>query len=182
MSQPTIATVFRVVQRVEEFVVAWGILAIAGLTVANVLSRSLFGASLAFAEELSQFCIVLVTFVGLGYAVSQARHIRMTALYDQLAPRPRKALRVLICATTALLLFLLAWYALRYAQTVHALGTVSPTLRVPLYIVYLAAPLGLGLGGVQYVFALWRNLTAPPDEVYLSFEHKDDYEEQAEHL
>jgi len=53
---------------------------------------------------------------------------------------------------------------------------------VPLYLVYLAAPLGLALGGVQYLFALWRNLTAPPGEVYLSFEHRDDYEEQAEHL
>lgn len=182
MGQSTIAAVFRGVQRVEELVVAWGILAIAGLTVANVVSRSLFDASLAFAEELSQFCIVLVTFVGLGYAVSQARHIRMTALYDQLAPGPRKVVRVVICASTALLLFLLAWYALRYAETVRALGTVSPTLQVPLFLVYLAAPLGLALGGVQYLFALWRNLSAPPGEVYLSFEHRDDYEEPVEHL
>lgn len=178
----TVGAVFRVVQRVEEFVVAWGILVIAGLTVANVFSRTLLGASLAFAEELSQFCIVLVTFVGVGYAVSQARHIRMTALYDQLGAAPRKALRVVICASTAALLFVLAWYAMRYAATVRALGTVSPTLQVPLYLVYLAAPLGLALGGVQYLFALWRNLTAPPGEVYLSFEHRDDYEEQAEHL
>ena len=182
MRQATITAAFRVVQRIEEFVVAWGILAIAGLTVANVVSRTFFGESLAFAEELSQFCIILVTFVGLGYAVSQARHIRMTALYDQLRPGPRKAVQVLICASTSLLLFLLAWYAMRYAETVRALGTVSPTLQVPLFLVYLAAPLGLALGGVQYGFALWRNLTAPAGEVYLSFEHRDDYEEPAEHL
>jgi C4-dicarboxylate transporter DctQ subunit len=182
LSQPKTAALFRAIQRVEELVVAWGILVIAALTVANVLSRTLLGESLAFAEELSQFCIVLVTFVGLGYAVSQARHIRMTAVYDQLGDRPRKALRVVICASTAALLFLLAWYALRYAETVRALGTVSPTLRVPLFLVYLAAPLGLALGGVQYVFAAWRNLTSPPGEVYLSFEHRDDYEEPAEHL
>lgn len=177
MRQSAVGAVFRVVQRVEEFVVAWGILVIAALTVANVISRTLLGRSLAFAEELSQFCIVLVTFVGVGYAASQARHIRMTALYDQLGDRPRKALRVVICVSTAALLFLLSWYSLQYVQTVRALGTVSPTLQVPLFLVYLAAPLGLALGGVQYVFATWRNLTAPPGEVYLSFEHRDDYEE-----
>lgn len=182
MSRSTIRAAFQVVQRLEEFVVGWGILAIAVLTVANVFSRTLLGSSLAFAEELSQFCIVLVTFVGVGYAVSQARHIRMTALYDQLGPAPRKALRVLICASTAALLFLLAWYSLRYVGTVRALGTVSPTLQVPLFLVYLAAPLGLALGGLQYLFALWRNLTAPAGEVYLSFEHRDDYDDPGEHL
>jgi C4-dicarboxylate transporter DctQ subunit len=180
MSQFAVAAVFRVVQRMEELVVAGGILVIAGLTVANVISRTLFGASLAFAEELSQFCIILVTFVGLGYAASRARHIRMTALYDQLGDRLRKALQVLICASTAALLLLLSWYALQYVETVRALGTVSPTLRVPLFLVYLAAPLGLALGGLQYALATWRNLRAPPGEVYLSFEHRDDYEEPVE--
>jgi len=182
LRQSAITALFRAVQRIEELVVAWGILAIAALTVANVFSRTLLGQSLAFAEELSQFCIILVTFVGVGYAASQARHIRMTALYDQLGDRPRKALRIFICATTAALLFLLTGYSLQYVETVRALGTVSPTLQVPLWWVYLSAPLGLFLGGVQYVFATWRNVTAPPGEVYLSFEHRDDYEEPTEYV
>lgn len=166
----------RWLQRFEEFVLSGGILGIAALTIANVLTRSVLSFSLAFAEELSQFLIVLVTFVGLGYAAGKARHIRMTALYDALPLRARKAVAVLISGTTALLLFYLTYLSVAYAVgTVRALGSVSPTLRVPLWTIYLAAPLGFGLAGVQYALALYKNLTT--EGVWLSFEREDGYDD-----
>ena len=45
-------TPLRILQRVEEVLLAGGILAIAGLTILNVIARAAFGASLASAEEL----------------------------------------------------------------------------------------------------------------------------------
>ena len=45
---------------VEEFILSGGILVIAALTIANVFCRTFFGFSLAFAEEVSQFLIVLI--------------------------------------------------------------------------------------------------------------------------
>jgi len=170
----TAAQISSTVTRIEEVVLAGGILGIAALTIGNVLARSLLGESLFFAEEVSQFLIVLVTFLGLGYAAGQGRHIRMTAVYDQLPLRGRKALMLLISSTTALLLFYLAYLALDYALgTVRVLGSVSPVLRVPRWLVYLAAPLGFALAGVQYLLAFVKNLTAP--EVYLSFEVRDEH-------
>ncbi len=166
----------KAVTQLEELCLAWGILGIAALTIGNVIARTFFGTSLAFAEEISQFLIVLVTFLGLGYAAGKGRHIRMTALYDQLPEKQRKALTVLISATTSALLFYLSYLAVRYAlSTVHELGSVSPALRVPLWIVYLSAPIGFALGGIQYALALIKNLTTPG--VWLSFEVKDEYEE-----
>lgn len=167
------ASLSRAVTKIEETVLAGGILGIAALTIGNVLARSLLGKSLFFAEEVSQFLIVLVTFLGLGYATSRGRHIRMTAVYDQLSLRGRKVLMLLISSTTALLLFYLAYLALDYALgTVRALGSVSPVLRVPRWLVYLSAPLGFLLAGIQYLLAFVKNLAAP--EVYLSFELRDE--------
>ncbi len=163
-------------ERLEELCLAGGILGIAALTIANVFARTLLGSSLVFAEEVSQFLIVMVTFLGLGYATAKGRHIRMTAIYDQLPEAGRKRLMLLITSTTAALLFYLAYLGVAYAAgTVRALGSVSPALRVPLWIVYLAAPLGFSLAGLQYVLAFIKNLTA--EGVYLSFEKKDEYDE-----
>jgi TRAP-type C4-dicarboxylate transport system permease small subunit len=66
-------------------------------------------------------------------------------------------------------------YACHYVYTVYQLGGIFPALRVPFFIVYLSAPLGLFLAGIQYSLAVVRNLTS--EGVYLSFEIKDEYEE-----
>lgn len=166
--------VFSTIQRIEEACLAGGILAIAGLTIANVIARTLTGKSIVFAEEISQFAMIFVTFIGASYAASKGRHIRMTAIYDNLGLRAQKTLMTVMTALTSLLLFALAYYAVHYALVVRALGTVSPALQVPLWLVYLAAPLGLGLGGVQYALAFIKNLQTK--DVYLSFDVKDEYD------
>lgn len=169
-----IGRVSAIVERIEEWLLAGAILLMALLTIANVVARTAFGTSLAFAEELSQFAIICVTFIGLSYSTSRGRHIRMTALYDQLGVRWRKRLMILITGSTAVLMLLLTWYALRYLSTVYQLGSVSPVLQVPLYLAYLAAPLGFVLTAIQYALALVRNLRE--DDVYLSDRKKDEYD------
>lgn len=173
--QSASSRVFAAIQRVEEVCLAGGILAIATLTIGNVFARTLTGRSLAFAEEISQFAMIFVTFIGASYAASKGRHIRMSAIYDNLSQRWQKATMLVITAITAVLMLVLTYYAVHYALTVRALGTVSPVLQVPLWLIYLAAPIGLALAAVQYAMAFFRNLTAK--DVYLSFDKKDEYEE-----
>jgi TRAP-type C4-dicarboxylate transport system permease small subunit len=73
-------------------------------------------------------------------------------------------------------MFVLTWLSLEYIfGTVRVLGSTSPVLRVPLYLVYLAAPIGFVLAGVQYALAFLKNLTS--EGVYLSFDHEDTYDE-----
>lgn len=164
-----------VLTKAEELCLAWGILGIAGLSIANVLSRTLLSQSLAFAEEGSQILVVFVTFLGLGYATGKGRHIRMTALYDQLSLPWRKRLTIAISATTAALLFFFAFLALRYSfGTVRELGSRSPVLGIPLYLVTLAAPLGFVLAGLQYVLAVVKNLRT--EGVWLSHETEDTHD------
>lgn len=165
---------FQWIQKIEAFLLAWSIIVIAALSIGNVFCRAVLGFSVSFTGELSQFLIIIVTFVGLSYAASRGRHIRMTAFYDQLNRRWRKILMVTISGLTALLMLLLTWYAFEYIATVRFLETVSPVLQVPLYLVYLFVPLGLLLTAIQYGLTVWRNLTSP--DVYISYTQKDEYE------
>jgi C4-dicarboxylate transporter, DctQ subunit len=165
--------IFRIVQRVEEWLLGWSIILIAALTIGNVISRSAFNESIAAAEELCQFLIILVCFVGLSYGASRGRHIRMTALYDLLSEPARRFVMTGISGFTAALLFFLAVHSLHYVALLHRLGSVSPALSVPLYVVYCAAPLGLVLAGIQYLFTLIRNVRGPG--AYLSYDRKDEY-------
>jgi TRAP-type C4-dicarboxylate transport system permease small subunit len=170
-----LSLVDRAFELFERHVLAWGILAMAAVTIANVIGRNVFGQSLYFAEEVNQFLIVLVTWVGLGYASRKGRHIRMSAVYDQMGERVRKVMMIVMCAGTAALMFLLAYYAVQYLLGLVERGTVTPALRVPVYVTYVWVPIGFVITGVQYLLAIVRNLQAP--EVYISYTEVDAYDE-----
>lgn len=169
-----LATLDRGVEAVERWVLAGGVLAMAAVAIANVFARNVLGHSLTFAAEVSQLLVVLITFLGIGYGVRHARHIRMAAFYDQLTGRWRKGLMVLICLGTAALLFILAGLAIGYVVELAGRGRVTAALRLPLYWVYVWVPVGFVLGGLQYLLAAVRNLTTPG--VHLSFQQREAYE------
>jgi C4-dicarboxylate transporter, DctQ subunit len=170
-----LAAVDRALARFEAVVLAFGILLMAATSIANVIGRFVFAQSIYFSEELNQFLIVLVTFVGLGYAARKGRHIRMSALYDQLSDRGRKVMMIIIAAVTAAVMFALAWYSYEYVARVARLGKVTPSLQVPLFLTYVWVPIGFIVTGIQYVLTVVQNLRSP--DVWISYEQVDSYEE-----
>lgn len=164
------------IARFEAIVLAYGVLLMAFNSVANVLGRFVFSQSLYFSEELNQFLIVLVTFVGLGYAARKGRHIRMSALYDQLSDRNKKILMIFISGVTCAIMLVLAWYSYKYVSRVARLGKVTPALQVPLYLTYLWVPVGFVITAIQYFLTIVRNLRSR--DVYISYEQIDMYDEE----
>lgn len=158
----------------EAAVLSVGVMAMAVVSIANVLGRNVLGHTLTYADEVSQALLVLITFIGVGYAARQARHIRMSAIYDMLGGKVRKTLWVVIALATAALLMALAWFGAQYAWHIYQLGSVTPALRMPLYLIYCWVPVGLSLGALQYLLTVWRNLTT--EGTWLSFSEPDEYE------
>lgn len=164
----------RALIRGERVMVGVGILAIAAISIANVLARNLLGGSIAFAQEVNQALMVWITFAGVGLGARHARHIRMSAFHDQLRGRARKLSWMAITAGTSALLFAFAALALRYVITTYSIGGVTPALRVPLWLVYAVAPLGLAIGGLEYALTLVRNASSPGTHFSFDVEDVDD--------
>lgn len=170
-----VAGVDLVIEKLEKVLLAYGVLLMFLNTIANVIGRYLVGQSIYFSIELNQFLIVLVTFVGLGYATRRGRHIRMSAFYDALPDAGRKALMIVIAATTGAIMFWLGWISIEYIQRVATSGKVTSALRVPLYLTYLWVPLGFFITGIQYMLTVLKNLQER--DVWISWEHVDAYED-----
>ncbi len=163
--------------RLEALILSWGILIMAINTIANVLGRYVFSQSIYFSEELNEFLMVIVTFMGLGYATRKGIHIRMSALYDALPDKARKIMMILIAITTAVMMAILTWYALEYVQKVAMRGRVTPALQFPLYLTYIWVIIGFAVTTVQYVLTAIRNLDLSDDTVYVSFNEIDSYDD-----
>lgn len=167
-----------VIARIEAIVLGIGVLLMAAMSVGNIFGRFFLGESIFFAEEVNQFLIILITFIGIGYAARMGRHIRMSAIYDALPDAARKAMMVIIALVTAAAMFVLAWYSYVYVVGVYETGRVSASLRIPFYITQIWVPFGFVVTGVQYVMTAVVNLTQP--DVYLSSSVIDTYEDEAE--
>lgn len=164
---------------VEQGVLIVGILLMAAVTIANVIFRNL-GESLSFADELAQILVVIVTFVGVGHGVRNARHIRVSALHDLLPETGQKVLLTIVSFTSSALIALLAVYAIDYVSNLKTSGRVMPSLQFPLWIPYLIVPVGLIIGAAQFFLAGIRNLISPG--AWLSWHNPDEYEDDLDEI
>ncbi len=164
-----------VIGKIEVVVVSASVMAMAVNSIANVIGRQFFGRSIFFAEELNSFLIIMITFIGASYAARHGRHIRMSALYDQLSDRLRRYLMVVMASLTAAVMFFLAYHAAMYLFSLAGFGRVTPALRVPIHYVYMFVPVGFALTGIQFALTAVRNLYS--EQPYVSFNREDSYDE-----
>jgi len=163
----------RGLEHLEAFVVAGSVLGMAGIMIGHVLGRTLLDRGIPGTFEVTEILIVLITFAGISYAARRARHISMSALYDQLHGTPRKLLLITIHTVTAALMFYMAWLALDYILGGGG-DTSTSALQIPKWTYYSLIPIGFFLAGLQYTLTVLRNLTS--DTLYRSFTEVEEYD------
>lgn len=158
-----------IVCKIEEFIMSGSIILMAVILVGNVIARRIFNNSWTWAEEVGQLLVVIVTFMGVGYAVRKGQHVNMTAILDIAPDKGKKAMAIFISFISMLTMFIFAYFSYKYTLSVIARGRVTPALEMPRYITTLFLPIGFSLGGIQYLINLVLNITHK-DQVYLNNE------------
>lgn len=165
------------ISRFEGFMLAVGVIAMTINTIAAVISRYIFNSAITVTDEFNMIFIVVVTYAGLSYAARNGRHIRMSAIYDEMPAKTRKVMMIVMCSVTSAFMFFLSFYSYYYIVEVYESGRILPALGLPVFYVYLWAPVGFFLTGLQYAFTVVKNLRER--DVFLSTNIKDGYSDTA---
>jgi TRAP-type C4-dicarboxylate transport system permease small subunit len=147
-----------VVNSLEVSILVTCVAALAVLLIANVFARTFFS-SLYFAEEISQFLVMLITFTGVSYGVRKARHIRMGAFLDAMPPKMEKTFIMIICLISAVVMGIMCIASWEYLTNAMTKGHMTPALRVPKWTFYVIMPIGFGLAAIQYFRTIIKNFT-----------------------
>ena len=166
-------TVGKIVDWFEVSVLSIGVFILAALLIANVIARNFFR-SIYYAEELSMILVIIITFVGLSYAVRKARHIRMGAIFDALNPKVQKVVLYIITGYSAFIMFLMAYYAYHYVATARMTMQLTSSLRIPYWMIVVIVVVGFFMAGVQYIRTIIKNIYE--EDVWLSPEQQSEYE------
>jgi len=119
-------------------------------------SRFFLGVSYFWAEESVRFLMLWAFFLTLGIAGLRQYHIRTELLVAKLPPKVQKATWVLACLLGMLFSWILGYSSIAQVQRYYTIGMLSESnLEIPMWIVFLAMPVGGIAMFLYYAQALW---------------------------
>lgn len=107
---------------------------------ANVVLRYTTGDSLVWAEELSRYLMIWLTFLGAGLVLRYGGHLAIDNLQDAVPARAGRILRVLILLCVLAFAAAMMWLGAGYI--VRAWAQTTPVTELPFGLVYSALPVG----------------------------------------
>lgn len=144
--------VFDAAETVIRLVTGCVLSALVLLVCLEAVLRGGFDYSLGFAEELTGYCAVVLTFLGAALALRQGALFRVHFFYDALAPGARLWLTRTFVVLALIICAVLAWKTKDLMLSSFTRGKFAATvLRTPLWIPQLVPPAGFAILGLFLV-------------------------------
>jgi len=155
-------------RRFEESILVLTLVVMVILIFGQVVGRYVFGAAPSWTEEMARYIHIFQVWIGASYAVKHRQHIRVGAFIERFNGLTRKILEsVSIIIWFAIALFL-AIFGTQLVLASLQNGQVSPALQIPMWIPFIAIPLGGGgmaIRLIQQMIEVWRgNYDKPESE------------------
>ena len=139
--------------KIEDVFCAVSLLLTTIILFVNVVLRYVFSASTSWAEELIRYLMIWITFIGGAVCVRHAAHIRMDFLLTMLPRSVSRMVTRLVYLIAAGFCAALIVYSWRLVEFTIEMEQTSPAMEVPMWIPYMAMPLGSALMVLHFVIA-----------------------------
>ncbi len=140
--------------RFEEVLLVFTLAAMVLLIFGQVIGRYVLGSSPSWTEELARYIHIFQVWIGASYAVKLREHIRVGAFIERFGGVPRQILETIgILIWFAISLFL-AVFGTDLVLTSMQNGQVTPALQLPMWIPFIAIPLGGAGMAIRLIFQI----------------------------
>ncbi|WP_227935615.1 TRAP transporter small permease [Alkalihalobacillus deserti] len=144
----------------EVFLVVFSVIMVTAIFM-QVFMRYVLGSSLAWSEELARYCFIWLVYLGISYGVRKQRHIKVDIVLILLKDKWKVVLNIVANLIFLAFAVFVIIYGYGIASKLLAFGQTSPALQLPMGLVYLATPVGMGLTAfrlIQQLIQLIRTL------------------------
>jgi len=124
----------------------------------QVIMRYGLNAALSWPEEFSRYCYIWITFFSISLTIRSGSYFRVTALVDMLPRKGRQIAEVLVHLVNLIFFGACAYYSIDIFTSVFNSTQSSPALRIPIYFVYAALPLGMFLSTFRSIQMIILNM------------------------
>jgi TRAP-type C4-dicarboxylate transport system permease small subunit len=158
-SKKTFSSIIKIIWENIEFSI--GAIALASAVViafSNVIARFVIGNSIDWSEEVCKFLVVWMAYGGSAYAFKMGANIGVSFFVDRLSEKAQLYIGVITDIIIMLFYAILGYYGLLRVIDLIQKGQVSTAARVPLWLPYLAIPIGSVLVIIRLLQQLITNI------------------------
>jgi len=138
----------------------------------QVIMRYVFNNSLSWSEEAARFLFIWFSWLGISLGQKRGEHIKVTVLTDRFANMPKRTVSIVADVITLCILALLVKTGFSFMHSTFDIGSLSPAMRFPMWIIFLACPIGSFIMGIRVVAELVRKVKDPDWEAHLERQYK----------
>ncbi len=143
---------------VERSLLIFLFLSMVTLYFGSVVTREIggtFASRFAWIEEAVRLMNLFMVFLALGLALERGKHVGIDTLRKKLSPAMQRIVLKVTDAAGLVFSIYLVWLGISLVQFVLRSHQVSPTLGIPMGLIYLAPVAGFALLGLRYALSLF---------------------------
>lgn len=143
----------------EKYIITGSLLVMSLVLIAQVVMRYVFRSPFVWSEELARYLLIWLSMMGTSLAVRESRHISVDFLPVFLGPKTFSLFATVAHIGNLVFCCLMVWYAVPVINRLAAIGQTSPSLGIPMWMIYSAVPVGLTFMGLRTIQSLWLMAT-----------------------
>lgn len=138
-------------EKLEEYVLVASLSILVVLVVMQVFFRFVINFSMGWSEELARYLLIWIAWIAASFAVHKNAHIRVEILKDMFKTKTKQILEFLVLIICFGFAVFLAVEGTKFILAIKTTMQVSPSLKLNMWIVYLAVPIGGVLMAIRFI-------------------------------
>lgn len=162
----------RLIERLEEHLIAFLLASMTLITFGQVIARYVFNYSFVWALELTGVLFGALIFFGMSYGVRVGSHIGVDALVKSLSRGPARVVAILATVLCIIYALIVTVGGYIYVRKMYDVGILMQDMPISQWIPRMVLPLGFAFLAFRFAQVLWR-LAQGQDAHLLGDEAKD---------
>lgn len=126
----------------------------------GVVMRFILKAPNMWGEELSRYSMVVGVFFATGLAVRDNAHMRIDMLVSSLPKKIGKAVELISRLIELMSYVIFSNICFKFLKVSFTFKQMSPSLQIPMYLMYMVLFIGFVLSGIECALAIWNDFIA----------------------
>lgn len=160
----------KILDHLEEWIVASLLAAMTLLTFSQVVLRYVFNSGWGWALEMTTILFAFMIFIGISYGVRKGAHIGVDALIKLMPPKMRRISSIVTVLLCMLYSGMVLYGSIQYVHKMWLIGIELEDMPIPMWMARAILPFGYALLMFRFGQVMLNLLTGKSDSLHLADE------------